>query len=648
MDVIEHFTTLDQNQARRKLDYYADQYTNGTAEISDEVFDALVDLYEDKFHVIYDAIGAPPAAGVKDVPLPHPLFSLDKIKSGKKEDAKKLEEWLRSFPNDNDYIVADKVDGVSGLYTVQHHGSTVKCRLYTRGNGLKGTDITSLLEYLKLPIPKTDVAVRGEIILPDAAFEAYRTRARSIGTKNKLKSARNMTSGIVNASSVKDSDTFDPTVARDLQFLAYRVIETDQNQEQQYQQLEEWGFNVPWYQRVSSVGVDDLEYYLKLRRSDPEYKAEYLIDGLVIAYNQPYAHPLDGNPKHMFAFKFDTIAQVTVEKVKWNPQKDGKLTPIIYYEPIHLAGADCTKATGHNAKRIIDWGIGPGAVILITRSNEVIPYVVACLSPCERWDLPDLDVEEYSWNETEVDFVLTNPSDNDDVQVKKIVYFFDHMDIKQIGDERAKILYRHDLHSVRDIILASQQTFIDALGLVGEKVHDELHSKLRKASLAAVMTSSGIFGAGFGDRKMVAIVAAIPNILDLADQPTEIIAEKIRGIGGFDKMATVFAEKLPIFVEWLHGLNIRFERPSPPRSSKAAIFKGQKIVMSGKRHADITDFITLSGGKIMNSVSGLTDLVIVEDITKLTGKVMEAKSRGVEIISAAEFKRKYESQMRLE
>jgi DNA ligase (NAD+) len=648
------FLLLDQKDAKSKLDNFSLMYYNSTNVITDEQFDTLLNLYENKFNTTYDVVGAPPPTGAKIVKLPYPLYSLNKIKSGKKEDLKKIETWIHKYSTPEEFIVSDKVDGVSGLYVVRHVGETVIRNLYTRGDGIKGTDITNLLKYLVLPIPDYDIAVRGEIILPDRAFDDYRLEAFKIGTKNKLNSSRNLTSGIVNACSIKDSDTFDPDLAKQLNFLAYRIVDweyKDINQEKQYEYLEDIGFTIPWFQRVEEISIEILENLLTLRREPGEYKAPYLIDGLVVSQNEVVKHPDDKNPLHMFAFKFDTISTVSVTSVVWRPQKDGKLIPVIYYDKVHLSGADCIKATGHNAKRIIDWQIGPGAKIMITRSSEVIPFVVCCISPCESWDMPNFPEDEWGWSETEVDFILLDPDSNPDVQMKKIHYFFKHMDVKNIGEKRAQDFFEAGFETIKSIIEATKKELCNVIGDAnGAKVYEDLHDKLTNADLAAVMTSSGIFGPGFGDRKLLAIVDAYPNILDYSSEDEEFIVAKLFEIGGFNKMAYIFADRLPIFKNWLDALPMirigkkkKFMSPSKLSPEKVvhtevtSDLKGQTIVFTGFRDKELELQIVESGGKVTSAISGKTTLVIIKDVSQMKGKALKAQDNGIKILTLENF-----------
>ena len=104
-----------------------------------------------------------------------------------------------------------KLDGVSGLYTF-NQGLT---KLFTRGNGTVGQDISHLIPYLKLPsnldLPfSKDLAIRGEFIMSKHTFlTKYAAKFANI---------RNMVAGIINSKTITDA-------VLDLEFVAYELIE---------------------------------------------------------------------------------------------------------------------------------------------------------------------------------------------------------------------------------------------------------------------------------------------------------------------------------------------------------------------------------------------------------------------------------------
>ena len=96
----------------------------------------------------------------KKVTLPYEMWSMDKIKP----DTKALSNWQIKYTGP--YVLSCKLDGVSGLYSTEGE----EPKLYTRGNGKIGQDVSHLIPYLNLPKDK-NVVLRGEFIIKKAVFE---------------------------------------------------------------------------------------------------------------------------------------------------------------------------------------------------------------------------------------------------------------------------------------------------------------------------------------------------------------------------------------------------------------------------------------------------------------------------------------------
>ena len=69
--------------------------------------------------------------------------------------------------------------------------------------------------------------------------------------------------------------------------------------------------------------------------------------------------------------------------MEWNLTKDDYLQPVVYFEPIEMNGVTIEKATGFNGKFIRTNKIGPGSIIVIIRSGDVIPHIEEVLKESE-------------------------------------------------------------------------------------------------------------------------------------------------------------------------------------------------------------------------------------------------------------------------
>jgi len=129
-------------------------YYNKQSFLSDNEFDIIKDFVEKKYpcNIAITEIGA--SVKRNKVTLPYPMGSMDKIKP----DTNALLNWSGKYRGC--YVISCKLDGVSGLYTTE--GKVPK--LYTRGDGKIGQDISHLIPHLRLP--KTNgLVIRGEFII---------------------------------------------------------------------------------------------------------------------------------------------------------------------------------------------------------------------------------------------------------------------------------------------------------------------------------------------------------------------------------------------------------------------------------------------------------------------------------------------------
>jgi NAD-dependent DNA ligase len=119
-------------------------YYNSKPMITDNQYDIIKDFTNTKFpsNAAVTEIGA--EVERNKAQLPYEMASMDKIKP----DTGALKEWMAKYKGP--YVLSCKLDGVSGLYTTEGE----KPRLYTRGNGTVGQDISYLIPHLKLPKTK--------------------------------------------------------------------------------------------------------------------------------------------------------------------------------------------------------------------------------------------------------------------------------------------------------------------------------------------------------------------------------------------------------------------------------------------------------------------------------------------------------------
>ena len=606
----------DEKSFRELLKYYAEHYHNDVELIDDKTFDDLVDIYEITFDKVYDDVGALPRD--QQVSLPYYLGSLRKIRT-----ESEIRLYARKYPGP--YVIEDKIDGLTLLYTSILIDGVRVYNMYTRGDGNTGQDVSHLVDYLNVPKPDMDFAVRGEIVITKENFEKY---------GGEFKTARGLVTGLVNS-----KDSFDPDMAAILDYVAFRIMNVDATPEEQVMILNDMGFTLPWVATIVDINVPDLTSILEYRKQE----APYEMDGLVIYHNEDLEYPDDEKPRHVVAFKMDTeTAETTVIEVIWKASRKKLLKPVIYYEPVEVCGVHLRRCTGHNARCIINNSIGPGARIVVTRSGDVIPKLVDVLEPAEYPDLPDPEVHgEYFWNENEVELVLVE--ENDEVVAARIEYFLEVLGIKHVGPSRIQSFVEAGINTIADLLNSTVNDFMqfDRIGVkLAQKIHHEIQSKIKKVPLPQVMAACGIFD-GLGQRRFESIVNHYPDIMCRIQDPD--LVDQIRLIKGFNQLAYEFVEKLPLFLEWLEQhpmIDIMY----PDMIELLDIEQtcaGKTIVFSGFRDSNLKTMIEQRGGRVTSSISRRTTLLILQDVHDRRGKATEALRLGVELISKDQFEEMY-------
>jgi DNA ligase (NAD+) len=548
--------------------------------------------------------------------LPYEMWSMDKIKP----DTDALKKWIEKYKDA--YTISCKLDGVSGLYTTEFD----QPKLYTRGNGIIGQDVSHLIPYIKVP-EGSGFTVRGEFIISKEKFLTKYAKD--------FANSRNFVAGLVN------KKTIDPNVVRDIDFVTYEVITPELKPSEQMSFLEKNGAQVVKYMNVSKITNEFLSELLINWRT--EYK--YEIDGVICIHDD--VHPrVSGNPEHAFAFKMvlsDQVAEAKVVDVIWTPSKDGFLKPRVQIEPVTLSGVSITYATGFNAKFIEENKIGIGAIVQLVRSGDVIPHILSVPVPADQPLMPNVP---YDWNDSHVDAMLIDKSDNQVVREKLIEGFFNKIGVDGFKAGKIKKVFTSGYDTIPKILQMTTENFTSIYGF-GEKSANQISlnvkEKLEEANLLTLMAATN-FARGIGEKKFQPILEKYPDILT-SKEDNSVKIEKIETIKGISTItATKFVEAIPDFIKFIEDAGLQYKLSTNIEKKQVekdhALF-GKKIVMTGFRDKELADKIEAVGGELSGSVSKNTFIVLAKDPDETTGKLDKARSLGIKIMSPSDFKNEY-------
>lgn len=566
--------------------------------ISDSVYDILIDILEkrDKTNKIVKAIGY--KSSNDKVLLPYFMGSMNKIKT--KEAVK---SWLSKYNIESQFVISDKLDGISALY--------VNNKLYTRGNGEYGRDISGIIKYLNLP-KDSKMVVRGELIISKEKFDKNR------GTYT---SARSMVNGLIALKT-------DNLLIGLLDYVVFEVI----NNETPYDQLSiahKEGFKVPNYSLVSygyiSGWNNNKDNYLTNALIYYRKHSKYDIDGIIISHNKVYPR-IDGNPKNSIAFKSNNYGKVTtIKDIEWNVSKYGVLIPRINFEKVDL-GSMVEYCTGFSGKYIFNNCLGPGSKIRITLSGDVIPYLTEIITPT----YPKMPNVGYRWTINKLHCILLE--EDSDLSKKKILHFIKGIKIDYLSCGLVSKLYDNGYRSINDILGITKEQLLEIDGFketLSNKIIESIKSVVSKPIyLGLLMVASLEFNSGFGLKRIRKILDKYPNIMEL-----DLTLGHVTDIEGFQtKTAKQFIDNFDNFKSFLLELDLEYYVKESTTIYENKNITHKHFVLTGFRDPTIIEQIEKYGGIIQSDVNMKTDYLIIKDKDSKSGKVSKAKIMGVDII----------------
>jgi len=592
-------------------------YNTGEPLITDDRYDEIKEHLKaiDKKNAYFKRIGADVDNKVK---LPYYLGSQDKIK----DDPKILNKWIQKFNNPKTYIISEKLDGISCL--VVYKKGDIK--IYTRGDGYYGQDITHIKDYISGIIPtktqKKDIVIRGELIISRENWEKI---------KHEGSNARNLVAGLINSKILKKD------LLKFVDFVVYEIIEGSSLNLDDLKK-----FNVVKHKEVKDLSIEFL-YDLYKEWKD---KSKYEIDGLIIKHNSTYKLKAGENPKYSFAFKSLNMhkqVEVVVNDIEWNVSKDKYLKPIVKFNEIVLNGVKIKQATGFNADFIVKNNIGVGSRIVIIRSGDVIPHIKEVLSPSlnNKPLLPDVS---FVWNKK--DIVLDDIKKNREQDIKIFSIFMKSLNIKGIGEGIITKLYDASYDTLEKIITITKEDLLKIDG-IKEKSANNLIEALKdiyKKKCLDIMFASNILGRGLGERKLKLLIDTYPFICENQEKALKLTKDDIIKIDGFGPVtADAIIKNLKSFLDFYNSIfKSKVVADDEKEDEEESIetndkYKDNIYVFSGIRDKELEKVITNSGGKIANVVNKKTTLLIVKSLDDTTVKVETAKKYNIPIITFEKF-----------
>jgi DNA ligase (NAD+) len=634
------------NEIYNHIKYLNKSYREGNSIISDKEYDSLLEYYNIPEGHFMDEISYNNKVQMK---IPYPMGSLEKEKT-----IKDLRNWYHKNTDNEDelLIITPKYDGISFFCDVY---SSI---LISRGNGNVGSVYNnSWTKYLD--IPKIEIGYRylvGELIISNEKFnEKY---------KNEYSHPRNLVGGKMNALSSDEVSGF----LKDFDYIIYGVKPYKGRKEilNKSDILKHLKHFYNSKIKFTEIKINDLsESYLNNLYDN--WSKDYKIDGLVIEFDSYKLREKLGletnslNPKYSRAYKteyFDERAESTVIGIQNFPNKDGKVKPVLCIEPTFLDGAEFNNLFIDNYRTLHDLGIGIGSKIIFKRSGGVIPRVTAVeniffdnkkleklrsenefnkdVSLFEKiynikskFKLPEIFGGNYNWDNPKnpVELVLDNHELIDEVKLQRIIFFFESLNVKGIGDKTFQQLWDNGYNTIRKILEIKKNELSDLEGWGTKKsnvFYESIRKSLEKVTIIKLMHGSCLFP-GMGEDKLKLVehlgrnftYEDLVNVVGISDITAKIY---ITGLAKFDK---------EFYPEIKDYINVSQEEKIKTIGDKCS---GWNVCFTGFRNENLEKLIILNGGKITSGVTKNTTHLAIKKINSGSSKEKKAKELNIPII----------------
>lgn len=569
----------------------------------------------------------------------YPLLSLTKVRT-----VADVDKWASKYSQTAGYVIQPKYDGLALDITYSPEGNFL--RAATRGDGTVGEDVThtvqSMINAGKIPatvVPFTDnTHVLGEVYMTTDDLVVL----NSSQTDRVYANPRNAAAGLLRRKSV-DLSAY-------LSFVAY---DTNNYKEDEIEVLAEQGFVTP------------KDHYFKIAKSVAEVDAcikelgilkgsfNFDTDGVVIKLSATRLKRENiGNsssaPRWAVAYKFANVIKTTViREVIWNVTRTGRLVPVAIFDETLLAGAKVTQATLHNHAQFVVHDLHEGDTIEVTRSNEVIPFVVGKVGvsapDAVKFEAPkEHGGHPVRLNATGKDLLIAAEAVAD--VNASIVYSLKALNADGISTSMVgKLLDAGKISNFLDLLNVTREDILELDG-TGSKSADNFANTIAGLYTQPLWRWIAAMGLRFIANNKSPILEARYATLDELAKATESELLNLEGFGG-EKSKSILESSATI-QHWADRLRNEHNFVPAPAKVEAVVaskgdmdFNGKKVVVTGSftgmKRPEIEAWLKAHGAKVSSSVSSSTDLLVAGD--KAGSKLAKAEELGIRVMTGSEF-----------
>ena len=563
----------------------------------------------------------------KKVTHDKPMMSLSNVFN--EEEIRASDERIKKEGITPEYVCELKIDGLS-VSLKYEKGKLVSAA--TRGDGIVGEDITHNAKTIKtIPLKlkkEIDIEVRGEIYMSKKVL-AELNEERTKNNEPLLKNARNAAAG-----SIRQLDSKIAAKRKLDTFIYHLPNPEDFGIKTHYEAIEfmkELGFKTNTNNKLVK-NIDEVIEFCN-DKEQKRHELTYDIDGVVIKLNnikdQLYLGFTARYPKWATAYKFKAeLVYTKLKDIIFTVGRTGQVTPNAILEPVILMGSLISKTTLHNEDYVKERDIHIGDTVSIKKAGDVIPEVVNVLF--ERRNGTEIPFEMAKTcpicgsdlvrkEEESAYYCLNNRCDAK--HIEGLIHYASRnaMNIEGFGDSITEDFYNMGyLKRVYDYYtLDKYKEELMSLEGFGEKSIIKLLSNIEKSksnSLERLLFALGIRHVGAKTAKILA--KNYKHIDNLISSTYEELSE-INDIGDIIAKSIVEyfqnEENINIINKLKeYNVNMSYENKDYKEVDE---FLNKTFVLTGSltniTREEATTYIENFGGKVSNSVSSKTSVVIV-------------------------------------
>jgi NAD-dependent DNA ligase len=266
----------------------------------------------------------------------------------------------------------------------------------------------------------------------------------------------------------------------------------------------------------------------------------------------------------------------------------------------------------------------------------------------DEWFTDQLDSvagkNNWKWNDSNTEVVLIQ--DNSEVLFKTVLHFFESLKVDQLKEASLKKIFdKYNLYdyefenAIYFILDMVEGEWIRVIGANGSKIHASILDSLSNTTIQNLIGPTPFFGVGTGVRKIEMLIEQLHD----QDDFWIIALQQLQGLYGFDqKTALKIYNGIPRAKKFFDTLVSQHGASFGVKKVKTSELSGVVAVFTGFRDSILEQQIKDAGGRVASSVSGKVTHVVAADPSNKTGKVQEAISRGITVISLEDFKEEFD------